>query len=169
MQNVDTIENVEKPLKDKSSQFENPSTQVSIEICIPFIEDDVYSISDLFSEIHVEYIWHASQESHADTFPCAMHVSQETKRELRTSDSILIFFEHNLQKQFGYLNSSRENIQFKKTNRPKQSPGSEVKIILKSTKFQRFSGNGHTIFKILSKLYLDIFHYKNIKSICVDI
>jgi hypothetical protein len=60
MQNVDKIENVENPLEDKSSQFEEPSTQVSTEICIPLIEDDVYSISDLFSEIHVEDIWHAA-------------------------------------------------------------------------------------------------------------
>ena len=29
MQNFDKIENVEKPLEDKSSQFEEPSTQVS--------------------------------------------------------------------------------------------------------------------------------------------
>jgi hypothetical protein len=29
MKNVDKIENVEKPLEDKSSQFEEPSTQVS--------------------------------------------------------------------------------------------------------------------------------------------
>jgi hypothetical protein len=114
MQNVDKIENVEKPLEDKSSQFEEPSTQVSTEICIPLIEDDVYSISDLFSEIHMEDIWHASQESHADTFACTMHACQETKRESRTSDAILIFSEPNLQKQIGYLNSSRENIQFQK-------------------------------------------------------
>jgi hypothetical protein len=73
MQNVDKIENVEKPLEDKSSQFEEPSTQVSAQICIPIIEDDVYSISNLFFEFHVEYIWHASQGSHADTFPCTMH------------------------------------------------------------------------------------------------
>jgi hypothetical protein len=46
-----------------------------------------------FSEFHVEDIWHASQGSHADTFPCAMHASQETKREPRTSDSIMIFYE----------------------------------------------------------------------------
>jgi hypothetical protein len=95
----------------------------------------VYSISYLFSEIHVEDIWHASQKSHADTFACTMHACQETKIEPRTSDAILIFFENNLQKQIGYLNSSRENIQFQKTNRLKQSPESEVMIILKSTKF----------------------------------
>jgi hypothetical protein len=111
MQKVDKIE---KPLEDKSSQFEEPSTKVSTQICIPLIEDDVYSISDLFYEFHVEDIWHAFQGSHADTFPCTMHASQETKRELRTSDSNLIFFEQNLQKQIEYLNSSRENIQFQK-------------------------------------------------------
>jgi hypothetical protein len=81
----------------------------------------------------------------------------------------MIFYEHNFHKQIGYLNSSRENIQFQKTNLLKQSPGSEVMIILKSTKFQHFSRNGCTVFKISSKLYLDIFHYKKIKWICVDI
>jgi hypothetical protein len=118
----------------------------------------------------VEDIWHASQESHADTFPCAMHAIQETKREPRTSDSILIFSEYNFQNHIGYLNSSQENIQFKKKNiiRNRVS-GSEVMIILKSTKFQHFSGNSCTVFKVKSKLYLDIFHYKKIKWICVDI
>jgi hypothetical protein len=42
-------------------------------------------------------------------------------------------------------------------------------IVLKSTKFMRFSRNGHTVFKISSKLYLDIIHYKNIKGICLEI
>ena len=88
--------NVEKPREDKSSQFEEPSTQVSNEICIPIIEDDVYSISDLFSEIHVEYIWHASQDSHKDTFACTMHASQETKREPHKLDSIIISSKSNL-------------------------------------------------------------------------
>jgi len=59
--------------------------------------------------------------------------------------------------------------QFQKTNHPKQSPRSEVMIVLKSTKFQRFSGNGRLVFKISSKIYLDIFHYNNIKWICVEI
>jgi hypothetical protein len=169
MQKVDKIENVEKPLEYKSSQFEEPSTKVSAQICIPLIEDDVYSISDLFFEFHVEYIWHASQGSHADTFPCAMHASQETKKEPHTLDSILIFSEKILQKQTGYLNSSREDIQFQKNNRPKESSRSEVMIILKSTKFQRFSGNDRTVFKISSKLYLDILYYKKKKWICVNI
>jgi hypothetical protein len=117
----------------------------------------------------VEDIWHASQESHADTVSCTMHASQETKREPRTSDVILIFSKKNLQKQIGYLNSSQENIQFQKTNHPKRSPESEVMIILKSTKFLHFSGNDHTVFKVSSKLYLDIIHYKKIKWICVEI
>jgi hypothetical protein len=114
MQEVEQIEPEEKPSEDQASYYEESSTKVFAQICIPLIEDDVYSISDLFSEIHVEDIWHASQGSHADTFPCTMHASQETKREPRTSDSIMIFSEQNLQKQIGYLNSSRENIQFKK-------------------------------------------------------
>ena len=58
---------------------------------------------------------------------------------------------------------------FEKTNRPKRSSGSEVIIILKSTKFQHFSKNGRTVFKISSKLYLDILNYKKRKWICVDI
>jgi hypothetical protein len=117
----------------------------------------------------VEYIWHASQESHAYMFPCTMHAYQETKRESHTSDSIMIFSEHSLQKQVGYLNSSWENIQFQKNNCPKRCPGSEVMIILKSTKFQHFFGNDRTIFKVSANLYLDILHYKKIKWICVDI
>jgi hypothetical protein len=72
-------------------------------------------------------------------------------------------------KKNGYLNSSWENIQFQKKNRPKWSPKSEVIIILKSTKVQHFSGNGRTAFKISSKIYLDIIHYKKIKWICVEI
>jgi hypothetical protein len=169
MQGIGKIDPKEKPSEDQASYYEESSTKVFAQICISIIEDDVYSISDFFSEIHVEDIWHASQESHADTFPCAMHASHETKREPRTSISIMIFYKINLQKQIGYLNSSRENIQFQKKNRPKRSPESEVMIILKSTKFQHFFGNGRTVFKISSKIYLDIFHYKKIKWICVDI
>jgi hypothetical protein len=60
MEGIGKRENVEKPLEDKSSQFEEPSTKFFVEISIPIIEDDVYSISYLFSEIHVEYICHAS-------------------------------------------------------------------------------------------------------------
>jgi hypothetical protein len=169
MQGIGKIEPEEKLSKDQASYFEESSTQVFAQICILLIEDDVYSISNLFSEFHVEDIWHASQGSHADIFPCAMHVSQETKRESLTSDSILIFYEKHFHKQIGYLNSSQENIQFQKTNRPKRSPGSEVTIILKSTKLQRFSRNGHTVFKVSSKLYLDLLHYKKRNWICVDI
>jgi hypothetical protein len=123
----------------------------------------------LFSEIQVDDIWHASQESHADTFACTMNSSQESKRELRTLDDILIFSKNNLQNLIGYLNSSRENIQFQKKNRLKQSPEREVMIVSKSTKFQHFSGNDRTILKVLSKIYLDIGHYKKRKWICVEI
>jgi hypothetical protein len=42
-------------------------------------------------------------------------------------------------------------------------------IILKSTKFHRFFGNDRMVFKVSSKLYLDILHYKKIKWICVEI
>jgi hypothetical protein len=56
MQNVDKIENVKKPLEDKSSQIEEPSIQVFAQICIPIIEYDVYYISYLFYEIHVVYM-----------------------------------------------------------------------------------------------------------------
>ena len=65
----------DKPSEDQVSYYEESSTQYFVEICIPLIEDDVYSISDLFSEIQVEDIWHASQESHANTFACTMHAS----------------------------------------------------------------------------------------------
>jgi hypothetical protein len=70
MQKVEQIEPEEKPSEDQVSFYEESSTNVSTKICIPLIEDDVYSILDLFSEIHVEDIWHAYQESHADTFAC---------------------------------------------------------------------------------------------------
>jgi hypothetical protein len=42
-------------------------------------------------------------------------------------------------------------------------------IVSKSTKIQRFSRYGRTVFKVLSKIYLNIIHYKNIKWICVEI
>jgi hypothetical protein len=42
-------------------------------------------------------------------------------------------------------------------------------IILKSTKFQRFFRNGRMVFKIPSKLYFDILHYKKRKWISMDI
>jgi hypothetical protein len=119
MQKVEQIEPEEKPLEDQVSYYEESSTKKFVENCISLIEDNVYSISDLFSEIHVEDIWHASQESHVDTVACTMHASQETKRETCTSDAILIFSENNLQKQIGYLNSSRENIQFQKNKSSK--------------------------------------------------
>jgi hypothetical protein len=45
-----------------------------------------------------------------------MHASQEKKRESGTSESIMIFYKNNFQKEIGYLNSSPENIQFKKKN-----------------------------------------------------
>ena len=88
----------------------------------------------------MEDIWHASQGSHADTFPSAMHASEETKRDMLTLDSIMIFYELNFQKQIVYLNSSRKNTQFQKQNRSKWSPGSEVMSILNSAFFQGFSG-----------------------------
>jgi hypothetical protein len=169
MQEVEQIEPEENPSEYQASYYEESATNVFAEISILIIEDDVYSISDLFSKIHVEDIWHVSQESYADTFACTMHACQETKREPCTSDAIMIFSEKNLQKQFGYFNSSQENIQFQKNNSPKQSPVSEVMIFLKSTKFQHFSINDRTVFKISSKIYLDIIYYKKIKWICVEI
>jgi hypothetical protein len=68
MQDVEQIEREENPSEDQASYYEESYANVFAEISIPLIEDDVYSISDLFSEIHVEYIWHETQESHANTF-----------------------------------------------------------------------------------------------------
>jgi hypothetical protein len=99
MQEVVQIDPEEKPLEDQASYYEESSINVFAEISIPIIEDDVYSISDLFYEIHVEDIWHASKESHEDIVACTMHASQETKREPRTLDVILIFSEKKLQKK----------------------------------------------------------------------
>jgi hypothetical protein len=59
MQEFEQIYLEEKPSEDQASYSEESSTQVSTKICIPLIEYDVYSISYLFYEIHVEYIWHA--------------------------------------------------------------------------------------------------------------
>jgi transposase len=42
-------------------------------------------------------------------------------------------------KKIVYLNSSRKNTQFQKTNQPKRSLGSKVMSILNSTVFQSFS------------------------------
>jgi hypothetical protein len=132
------------------------------------VEDIWHASQDLHAETF-SCTMHAFQESHADTFACTMHASRESKRESRTLDAILIFSEKHLHKQIGYLNYSRENIQFQKKNHPKRSPKSEVMNVLKSTKFQHFSGNGRTVFKISSKIYLDIIHYNKIKWICVEI
>jgi hypothetical protein len=93
-----------------------------------------------------------------------MHASQETKRELHTLDLIMIFYEHYFHKQIGYLNSSRENIQFQKSNHLKCRSYDRFKINKISTFFPE-----NAIFKISSKLCLDIFHYKKIKWICVEI
>jgi hypothetical protein len=60
MQEVEQIEPEKKPSEDQASYTEESSTQMCTEICIPLIEDDVYSISYLFSEIHVQDVWHAS-------------------------------------------------------------------------------------------------------------
>jgi hypothetical protein len=123
MHGIGKIETEEKSSEDQAPYSEESSIKVFSEICIPIIEDDVYSILDFFFEIHVEDIWHASQESHADTFACTMHASQEKKREPRKSDSIMIFYENNLQKQIGYLNSSQENIQFQKQKSSEMESG----------------------------------------------
>jgi hypothetical protein len=70
MQEDKQIEPEEKPSEDQDSYYEESSTNVFAEISIPLIEYDVYSISKKKTEIHVEDIWYASQESHADTFAC---------------------------------------------------------------------------------------------------
>ena len=50
----------------------------------------------------------------------------------------MIFYVKNLQIKIGYLNSSRENIQFKKKNRLKRSlEGRDIEV-LKSANFQGF-------------------------------
>ena len=60
MHETGKIEPEEKLSKDQASYFEESSTQVFAQICILLIEDDVYSISNLFSEIYVKDIWNAS-------------------------------------------------------------------------------------------------------------
>jgi hypothetical protein len=48
MQGIGKIELQEKPLENQASYSEESSTQVFSQICIPLIEDDVYSILDFF-------------------------------------------------------------------------------------------------------------------------
>jgi hypothetical protein len=54
----------------------------------------------------------------------------------------------NLEKKIGYLNSSRKNTQFQKTNQLKRSSGSKVMSILNSAVFQSFSGKKPQFFAI---------------------
>jgi hypothetical protein len=119
MQEVEQIEPKEKPSGDQASYYEESSTNVFAEICIPLIEDDDYSILDLF----LKFMWKIygmHLRSHMQTL---LHASQESKRELRTSDVILIFSEKKLKKKIRYLNSSQENIQFKKKKTSKMESG----------------------------------------------
>jgi hypothetical protein len=53
---VEQIEPEDKPSEDQTLYFKESSTKVFAQICTPLIEDGVYSISDMFSEFHVEYI-----------------------------------------------------------------------------------------------------------------
>jgi hypothetical protein len=48
MQEVEQTEPEEKPSEDQASYYEESSTKIFAEICIPLIEDDVYSISNFF-------------------------------------------------------------------------------------------------------------------------
>jgi hypothetical protein len=102
MHEIQKIDLEGKPPQDQASYSEESSTPVSAQILIPLIEDDVYSISDLFSKFHTKDIMHASQDSHAkknscamhasqEQHACAMHASRETKMGSRTSDSFMIF------------------------------------------------------------------------------
>jgi hypothetical protein len=80
MQVIGKIEPKEKPSEDQASYSKESSTQVFAQICIPLIEDDVYSISYFFSKFHVEYIWHASHRLHVDTFSmCNACISGDKK------------------------------------------------------------------------------------------
>ena len=130
MQVIQKIDLKEKPSEDQASYYEESSTQVSSQILIPLIANDIYSILDLFSEFHMEYIMYEYQESHVENFACTMHASKEqhaftmhayhkTKRGSCTSHSIMIFSKNNFHKIIGYLNSSQTNTQFQKTNRLK--------------------------------------------------
>jgi hypothetical protein len=41
MQEIENLDPKENPLEDQASQFEEPSTQVSTQIFVPLIADDV--------------------------------------------------------------------------------------------------------------------------------
>jgi len=77
MQEIQKTDLEEKPSEDQTSYYEESSTQVYAQIIVPLIADDVYSFSYLFSEFHTKDIMHTSQESHVETFACAMHTSKE--------------------------------------------------------------------------------------------
>jgi hypothetical protein len=48
MQEVEEIDPEENPSEDQTSYYEESSTKLFSQVCIPLIEDDVYSILDLF-------------------------------------------------------------------------------------------------------------------------
>jgi hypothetical protein len=48
MQGIGKIDPGEKSSEDQASYYEESSTKVFAQICIPLIEDDVYSISEFF-------------------------------------------------------------------------------------------------------------------------
>jgi hypothetical protein len=54
MQEVEQIDPEVKSSADQASYYEESSTQVSTEICIPIIEDDLYSISYFF---FLKFMW----------------------------------------------------------------------------------------------------------------
>jgi hypothetical protein len=56
MQEVEQIEQEEKPSEDQSYYYGESSTKLFAKNCITLIEDDVYSISYFFFEFHMEYI-----------------------------------------------------------------------------------------------------------------
>ena len=72
-------------------------------------------------------------------------------------------------KKIEYLNSSQKNVQFQKINHPKWSSGSEVMIILKSTKFQHFFWKRPHGFQNFIQNLFGYYSLQEDKVICVEI
>jgi hypothetical protein len=127
-----------------------PTSRVLTISCVQYLVNGLWFIFGLF-EISLQ-IWYMyltigfralslAKEGDNFLFLFLQIFSKKKKKRADTLGSDLEIFEQNLAKQIGYLNSSRKNTQFQKTNnQPKQSLVSKVMSILNSTVFEGFFG-----------------------------